>query len=214
MNDMNHAQAVQIWLEAQEKVKDRVVAPTLYRALELGVGVALDGDLFVLGFSSSDMPLASLLRSSQHRAVIQQCLADVIGKKVRLLIVEGTTLDDYLKHKAQSEARAATQTTASAKRAEERRIVQAWEQVAEHITRGYARLQYRQFPQSRAAFLKWAFEVINKAVNSMGYEEHSDEMHKRSLARVFERLATVIEVPSTMLAYEFFKLREDGKLSG
>lgn len=213
MDQINQAQARQIWLEAQEKVKDRVVAPTLYRALELGVGVALDGDTFVLGFSSADLPMASLLRSSQHRAVIQQCISEVVGRSVRLLIIEGTTLEDYVHYKERMAARTATQTTVSARKEEERRIIQAWEEVGERITRGYARLQFRQFPQSRAMFVKWAFGVLNKAVDSMGYDEKSDEVQKRSLARVFERFATVVEVPSTMLAYEFFKLREEGKLS-
>lgn len=213
MDEMNQTQAQQVWLEAQEKVKDRVVAPTLYRALELGVGIALDGDSFILGFSSADLPMASLLRSSQHRAIIQQCIGEVVGRKVRLVIIEGTTLEDYAQYKNQSAARAATQTTVSARREEERKIIQAWEEVGEHITRGYARLQFRQLPQSRAVFLRWAFGVLNKAVNSMGYNDNSDEVQKRSFGRVLEKLATVVEVPSTMLAYEFFRLREEGKLS-
>lgn len=213
MEQMNQAYARQVWLEAQEKVKDRVIAPTLYRALELGVGIALDGEDFILGFSSADLPMASLLRSSQHRAIIQQCISEVVGRKVRLVIIEGTTLEEYIQYKNQSAARAATQTSVSARREEERRIIQAWEGVAEQITRGYARLQLRQLPQQRAVFLKWAFGVLNQAVNQMGYDENSDEVHKRAFARVLEKLATVVEIPSTLLAYEFFKLREGGKLS-
>lgn len=209
---MNPKQAQQVWLEAQEKVKDRVIAPTLYRALELGVGVTVDGDEFVLGFSSADLPMASLLRSSQHNAIIEQSLSEVLKKKVRLKIVEATTIEEYEHIKQQEAARENTATTISAKREQERQVMMAWEEVAEKVTRGYARLQYRQFPQSRAAFMKWAFGVINEAVNRMGYTDKSDEVHKRSLARVFEKFATVVEVPGTMLAYEFFKLREEGKL--
>ena len=55
--------------------------------------------------------------------------------------------------------------------------------------------------------------LINEAVNKLGYTDDSDELQQRALARVFEKLATVIEVPSALLAYEFFKLRDEGKLS-
>ena len=34
---MDPSEARQIWAQAAEKVKDRVISPTLYRALELGV---------------------------------------------------------------------------------------------------------------------------------------------------------------------------------
>ncbi len=212
MELMNSRQAHQVWLEAQEKVKDRVIAPTLYKALELGIGITLDGDEFILGFSGADLPMASLLRSSQHNAIIEQSLSEVLKKKVRLHIIDGTTLEDYLNYKKLTAARTATATKISARREEERKIMMAWEEVGEKITRAYARLQYRQFAQSRGLFIKWAFGVINEAVNSMGYSEKSDEVHKRSLARVFEKFATTVEVPSSMLAYEFFKLREEGKL--
>ena len=32
-----------------------------------------------------------------------------------------------------------------------------------------------------------AFRIINEAVNDMGYDENSDEIQKRALARVFEK---------------------------
>jgi hypothetical protein len=74
-------------------------------------------------------------------------------------------------------------------------------------------MHLRQLPQSRAEFMEFAFNVINEACKALGYDESSDELHKRSLARVFEKFATVVEVPSAQLAYEFSKLRKEGKLS-
>ena len=100
----------------------------------------------------------------------------------------------------------------SERRAAERAVELEWEKVAEAVTRGYAKLQGRQFAQSRGQFIRWCFGVINEAVNKFNYTEQSDEIHKRSLARVFEKLATCVEVPSAILAYEFLKLREEDKL--
>ncbi len=212
MSEITGKQAHQVWLVAAEKVKDRVIAPTLYRALELPTGITLDGDEFILGFSNADLPMAGHLRSAQYRAIIDQCVSEVVKKKVRVRIIEGTTLEDYTNYKQRLMARDATQVTVNAQKERERAIIAKWDEVGEQITRRYARLQLRQLAQSRAEFMWEAFRIINKAVEEMGYDDDSDEIQKRALARVFEKYATVVEIPSTMLAFEFFRLRNEGKL--
>jgi hypothetical protein len=204
--------AHKIWLEAAERVKDRVIAPTLYRALELGVGITLDGDYFVLGFSSPDLPMAGHIRSAQHLPTVEQCLSEVIGRKVRLRIIEGTTLQAYEEWKRIQSLAEQRRTAMSTRREMERQIEEVWDDVAERITRGYAALPLRQLAQSKGLFIMDAFKMINEAVNRLNYTHEADEIHKRALSRVFERLATVVEVPSAILAYEFFKLRSEGKL--
>lgn len=213
MSELTQEQARRVWLEAAEKVKDRVIAPTLYRALELGVGITLDGGEFVIGFATPDIPMAGHLRSSQHQAVVEQCISDVLKKKVRMRIIEGTTLQEYENYKKIKATAEATNVSMSERRQQERQVELGWEEVGEQITRGYARLHMRQLAQSKGQFIKWAFGVINNAIERLDYREDSDEIHKRSLSRVFEKFATVVEVPSAMLAYEFFKLRDEGKLS-
>lgn len=212
MTDITPKQAHQAWLQAAEKVKDRVIAPTLYRALELPVGITVDGDEFILGFSNADQPMAGHLRSAQHKAIIDQCVSEVLKKKVRVRIIDGTTLEDYAHFKQTTQARDATMVTVSAQRERERAVIAKWDEIGEHITRLYARLHLRQLAQQRAQFMWEAFKIINEAIDSMGYDESSDEIQKRALARVFEKFGTVVEIPSTMLAFEFFKLREEGKL--
>ncbi|MCL5103435.1 MAG: hypothetical protein M1133_04895 [Armatimonadetes bacterium] len=212
MADFTQQQVHQMWLTAAEKVKDRVIAPTLYRAVELGVGLTIEDGFFVLGFSNADMPMAGHLRSSGHLAIVEQSISEVTKQKLRLRIVEGTSLKDYENFKKLQATRDASATTMSERRAAERAVELEWEQVAEAVTRGYAKLQGRQFAQSRGQFIRWCFGVINEAVNKFNYTEQSDEIHKRSLARVFEKLATCVEVPSAILAYEFLRLREEDKL--
>ncbi len=212
MSVVNPNQAQQVWLQTVEKVKDRVIAPTLYRALEMGVGLTIDGDYFVVGFSSADYPMSGHLRSSQHLPVIEKCLSEVIGRKVRLRVVEGTTLQDYENFKKIKATADAVRSTLSERKERERQIEETWDEVAEKITRGYMRLPLRQLAQTKGIFIMEAFKFINQAVNQLEYSNNSDEMHKRALSRVFEKLANVVEVPSAMLAYEFFKLRGEGKL--
>ncbi len=203
----------QIWLEAAERVKDKVISPTLYRALELGVGITIDGDYFVLGFSSPDLPMAGHIRSARHLPIVEQCLSEVIGRKVRLRIIEGTTIQDYNDWKKKQSIVEQEREALSALRERERQIEEAWDDVAERISRGYATLPLRQLAQSKGLYINEAFKMINEAVNRLNYTHEADEMHKRALARVFERLSTIVDVPSAMLAYEFFKLRSEGKLA-
>jgi hypothetical protein len=210
---MEPQEAHEIWNRAAERVKDKVIAPTLYRALELGVGLTIEGDFFVLGFSSADVPMAGHLRSSQNLPIIEQSLSEVIGRRVRLRVVDGTTLQAYEDYKKMQAAGEASRAAISDRRDAERQAEQVWDEVAEKIARGYARLPLRQLAQTKGLYIAQAFEVLNEAVNRIGYTDDSDELQKRALARVFEKLAVVVEVPSAMLAYEFFKLREEGRLS-
>lgn len=205
-------QARQVWYTAAEKVKDRVIAPSLYRALEAGVGITLDGDLFVLGFAAPDAPMAGHLRSAQHNAIILQALEEVLKTRVRLLIIDGTTLQDYENYKRIRAASDAVSITMSEKRARQKQIEQAWEEISEKITRTYAKLNLRQLAQVRGRFINDAFNMILEGVKQMDYTDDAEEIQKRSLARVFEKLGNLTEVPAAMLAYEFFKLRDEGKL--
>ncbi len=212
MSELTQQQVHQIWLKAAEKAKDRVVSPTFYRAVELGVGITIEGDVFVLGFSTADSSMAGHIRSSQHLATVEQSLSEVIGRKVRLKIVDGTTIEDYENYLKLQKMAEKSRTVMSDRRAAERQIELAWEEVAEKITRGYAKLPLRQLPQTKGRFILDAFALLSEMVDKMGYSEQSDEMQQRAIARVFDKFSTVVEVPAAMLAYEFFRLRNEGKL--
>lgn len=211
MGEITQQEAINVWKVAQEKVKDRVIAPTLYIALEKGVGITVEDGQFILGFSNADAPLAGHLRSAQHLAIIEQSISEVLKQKVRLKTIDGTTLADYEGQKKLAQAREATAETVSAQRAQERQVEQAWEEVTEKITRGYARLQQRQFAQNRARFIRWGLGIVHEAVVKFDFNDQSEDAHKRAFARLFEKFATAINMPSTWLAYEYYRLREEGK---
>jgi hypothetical protein len=212
MGEITQQEAIKVWQIAQEKVKDRVIAPTLYIALEAGVGITVEDGQFILGFSSADAPMSGHLRSAQHLAIIEQSISEVLKQKVRLKTIEGTTLAEYEAQKKLAQARDVTAQSVSEQRAKDRQIEISWEEVAEKITRGYAKLQQRQFAQNRAKFIRWGMQVIHEALIKFEYSDKSPDAHKRGFARTLEKFATAVNMPSTWLAYEYFKLREDGKL--
>ncbi len=209
---MNHEQAKQVWKKAAEMVKDRVVSPTVFRAVELAHGLAIDDDVFVLGFSPTDMPMASHIKSSQNFAIVEQCIGNLMGRRMRVLIVEGVTAADYERYKQNLERASANQATISKRREQERAVEVGWDLVAEKISRFYAQTPLRTFPQTRAKILSYGLEVINDAMNKLQYSDDTDEVHKRALARVFDKFSTLVEVPSALLAYELNRLRKEGQL--
>ena len=124
--------------------------------------------------------MATHLRSSQNRGIIEQCLSDALKKKVRLRIIEGTTLADFDNlQEAQSHGRGQPHGRKRAPRARASSWNRHGRKCRKKITRAYARLEFRQFAQSRAIFMRWAFQVINEAVNSLDYTNESEEAHKR-----------------------------------
>ena len=209
---MDSAKVHRVWLEAAELVKDRVVSPTVFKALERGVGITLDGDEFVVGYETSDLPLAANLRSAQHQTIIEQSLKQVLKKNVRFRLVEGTTLADYDRHKKSIEVVEQQRMDSEQRRNLDRQVEQTWEEISERIARSYANTPLRTYSQQRAIFMREAFGIINDGVKKLNYTNDATELEKRCLARVFDKMSQVSEVPSAMLAYEFFRLREEGKL--
>lgn len=206
---MNQAEARKMWLEAVERVKDRTLAPVLWRALETGAGVTAEGDFFVVGFPPSDAPMSGYLTSSDHRVTIERVLTELLGKPTRLKVIEGTSVADYEAAKkrdaAAEQARAAVQERKRIERAAERE----WETIAEQCARSYANLPFRQLPQMRGQYLFDAVEIISEAMDRIHPGGNMDEVSHRALARVVEKVATLVDVPAAVIALELVRYRRE-----
>lgn len=209
---MDSAKVHQIWLEAAELVKDRVISPTVFKALERGVGIDIDGDVFVVGFETSDLPLAANLRSAQNLALIEQSLTQVLKKPTRFRLIEGTSPEDYQRYKKSIEVVEQQRMDQQERRRRDKIVEDAWDEISDKIARTYAQTPFRTFSQQRAVFMKQAFSLISEGIDKLNYSDDVTELEKRCLARVFDKLAQVTEVPAAMLAYELFRLREEGKM--
>jgi len=208
---MNIVDARAIWAEAIERIKDKTSKPTFWRALERSQGVAIEGDVFVIGFASPDYPQAGHLRSSENRIVIERVLSEMLGRTMTIKLIEGKTLADYEYVKKQEAAAEAAHAARQRQKYEERRMDLIWEEIADQVTRMYASLgKMRSFPQVRAKYLADAFKVISDAMDEI-YPDEPDELTERAAARVFEKLAVLVDAHPTVLAYELFRFRESRK---
>lgn len=204
---MNEAEARRVWLDAVEKVKDQTLAPTLWRALELGTGIDHENGVFVIGFPPSDSPMAGYLRSSEHKIVIEKVLTQMLGTPTQIKIIEGTTQADFETAKKREATAERTRSVVSERRQGERALETAWETIAEQCSRKYANTPMRQMPQVRGQFMFEAVKIISDAMDTIHPTGEINDTGHRSIARVIEKVATLADVPSAVIAAELIRFR-------
>jgi hypothetical protein len=205
---MDEAVARKLWLQAIERVKDQTHQPSLWRALEVSRGITLDDDVFVIGFNSQDYPQSGLLRSSEHRTIIERTLAGMLGlAQVRIRTIEGMTLSEYQHIRHQEDILDTQRRVAMDRQTYERTSEYGWETVLETLSRSYTQIHLRQLPQTRAKFIKEALSVISNAMDK-NYPENPDDVTERALARAIDKVATLTETPAALIAMELWKIRE------
>ena len=211
---MKEAEARKIWLEAVERVKDRTLAPTLWRALEMGYGVTTENGQFIVGFPPSDSPMAGYLTSADHKNTIERVLTELIGSQMQLKIIEGTTIQDYEAFKKREAIAEKTRKEALERKHVERAADRAWETISEQCSRKYAQTPLRQLPQTRGQFLFEAIQIISDAMDRIHPDGKIDEPAHRALGRVIDKVGTLADVPSAIVAAELIKYRRAKKASG
>jgi hypothetical protein len=197
-----------IWAEVVERVKDRTISPALWRALEKAVGVTIEDGQLIIGFTSPDMPMSGHLRSGDHKNTIESCIAEVAGEPLRLRMIEGLTVADWEAAKRREAAAEAARASAARRRAHESEASKTWDVLMEQVSRRYANTPMRQFPQMRAKYLADATQMIVEAMETL-YPAGSevDELAERALARLIEKIATLIDVPSVVVANGILRSR-------
>ena len=201
-----------IWNEVSENVKDEVINPSVFNALEHAVPIDLQGSTFILGFAAQDTPLIGYITSASTLPLINRCLSENMKMPIELLVVEGTSLEEYLAHKKLMSEAKKTIDTAQAARNERRKIENMWEEVGEKCIRTFTAMENKGYSINKAMYLKDAFKLINDMCIKINYEYKKEPMHDRCLSRVFDRLETAIELPSGILAFLFFQAKEKGEI--
>jgi hypothetical protein len=189
-----------IWHEVTEKVKTRIVLPGLWRAMEAARALAVDDGLFVLGFPPAVSHDAGLLLDSKNLNIIERALEEAAGQPLRLKIIQGETLEDWHLQKRRDEEAAAYVRATQERRRREVGVEQGWDGINERLTRRYAELPLRGLPQTQAAYLEEALELLSDAVKRL-MPDTPAELDQRALARVIEKVADRAAVPAPMIAF-------------
>ena len=208
VNTMSNERAKQIWENIVETVKDNVLSPSVFIALEAAVPIDEQPGLFIIGFASQDLPKAGYLRAASVLPIIERCISDEVGSEIKLEIVEGASLEEYQRIKEIAEVAKRAVSRSSEARTAMRKIDAYWETVGEKCTRGFARCENRNFNTVKAEFMLQAWEYINEGLEHFDYDNNKNQQHERCLSRVFDKLGNSMELPPALLAYFFFEWRK------
>ena len=103
---------------------------------------------------------------------------------------------------------AALREAAAQKRTDEKGSVKVWETVLEQVGRKYSTMQNRQFAQSRAEYIHQALRMVSDAMDRLIPDgEEADDLTQRAISRILEKIAGLVEVPSTLVALELMHMR-------
>lgn len=198
-----------MWNRVVDEVKHRIIHPTLWKALEAGVPVIIENEQFIVGFPMGTFHLAGHLNSLDHRNIIEATIAKYAGERLSLRIIEGGTMEDWEAVKVKEAHAAALREAASRKRQDENSAVRVWETVLEQVGRKYATMPNRQFAQSRALYVEEALKMISEAMDRIiPAGQQPDILTQRAISRVLEKVANLVEVPSTLIAIELMRSRK------
>ena len=214
---LRHPTPQKIWREATEVVlirSDRF--GPLNQAMQATVPITLDGDLLVVTMPGSERHLAGHMETASNRNAIVNALELVTGRRLSFRIIDGPSAAEWEGLRdAEARARQSTVRTQEEARAaapgKARPGEGPWDEVIQRIHRQYQQLSKRQYPQTKARFLREAVGWIAGADEELRYQGEVDEdSHERGLARAIERVAAVLELPAVLVAIQLEVLKRTG----
>ncbi len=216
---LRHPTPQKIWREATDVVlirSDRF--GPLNQAMQAAVPITVDEDLLVISVPGSERHLAGHMETASNRNSILNALELVAGRRLEFRIIDGGTVEEWNALKeAESRARVTAARPREAPAAQARPAARAgegpWDEVIQRIHRQYQQLPRRQYPQSKARYLRDALGWIARAEEELRYEGDVDEeTHERALARAVERLAAVLELPPVLVALQLDTMKRAGEI--
>lgn len=201
-----------IWDKVVDQVKHKVIHPTLWKALEAGTPVVIEEGQFVVGFEPGAYHMSGHLTISEHRNAIEKAIKEFSGMSLNLRVIEGDSAQDWNSVKEKEQRVQVLKDERYQKGQDAAAVMKAWENLFEHVGRRYASMQLRGLPQMRAKYIVEMLKRISDAIDEL-MPAQPDELSERSLGRVIERVATMVEAPASMIALELMRYRA-GKKGG
>jgi len=193
-----HQELQAVWNRVREQVKEKVTGRSLYQALDLLTPIVMEGETLVLGMPHEQALLASHLNAPTVRRWMEMFLEQAYGFRPQILIIEGTTLNDWhLYQRKQEELRRLSEASIR-RQVQETRAYTSWETVYEQVGRAFAATPNRSLATSRARYLHEALQIVREAMQQLPLDDEQDE---RQLNRVIERIATNIDAPAPLVAW-------------
>ncbi|MGD0110667.1 MAG: DnaJ domain-containing protein [Armatimonadota bacterium] len=218
---LRHPTPEKVWREATDVVlirSDRF--GPLNQAMQASVPVVLDSDMLVLTIPGSERHLSGHLETAANRNSILNALELVAGRRIQFRLIDGSTVDDWemlkaAENRARASSTAATEAAQQSGAAAPARSAAAdapWDELVQRMHRQYQQLTKRQYPQSKARYLREALGWLIRTDEEIRFGgDVNEDAHERALARAIERLASIVELPPVLIAMELESMRRLGE---
>ncbi|MDW8322324.1 MAG: hypothetical protein RMM08_13275 [Armatimonadota bacterium] len=141
--------AREIWAQGVDRMKDKIVLPSMWEALDHAVPITIENGEFIVGLPSQRYSLSGHLRNPGYRRTIEIILSELAGEEVQLRIIEGTTPADWERTKQREALAAASREQEYAQRRKQEEVEQSWDTLYDRIVRAYSEQPYRQFRKEK-----------------------------------------------------------------
>lgn len=215
---LRHPTMEKIWRETADVVllrSDRF--GPLHQAMQAALPVTLDGNLLVITMPGSERHLAGHMETAANRNSILNALELVSGDRLDFRIIDGATAEEWEGLKRGEQTARAGRISRAAGATGGAPPTSAgegpWDELIQRIHRQYQQLPKRQYPQSKARYLREALTWIAAIDDDQRFQEGADEENnERALARALERLASILDLPPVTVALQLENMRRSGEV--
>ncbi len=225
----------EIWANVSHRVRQQIADPTVWLALRAAKPLLLDGSFFVVALPKQDEYLAVHLLNNQATTAIEDALREAAGRILAFRLITGTSAADWHAEKAAEsgdandaipdefrggfdddlptdDAAAAPPVSAGRAAPPEagRETSQTWEKLSERLSLGYKSAPFIKYPHGQAQYVLTAVKHISDTMDVMmppaGVPR--DDAQERALAKVIERLSSIVTLDPLFIALELLRYRE------
>lgn len=208
--------AAELWQQMKPIIRRRMsFTPDAWRGVEAAVPITIEGTTLVLGLSEENEPFRSYLETQTMTALIREILKELTGEEMTVLVIPGTTEDDWKRYKARQEyiKRLSTQTAeATVKQVREHRD---WMWLSNQIAQAHAHLPHRQYDFVKARFLlDWVDKIAEFTEEFLASNPQGLDEVVRELERLCQRMAGMLNTSAVVVGLEIeraMRARQKGK---
>lgn len=196
--------AAELWQKMKPLIRQRMsFSPDAWRSVEAAVPIALEESTLVLGLSEENEPLRSYLETQTMTALIREILLELTGKEMSVLVIPGTTEDDWKRYKSRMEYQkrlAAQVTETTVRQVKEHRD---WMWLSNQIAHAHAHLPHRQYDFVKAKFLlEWADKIAEFVDEFLASHPQGQDEVTRELERLCQRLSGMLNTSALVVGLE------------
>lgn len=196
--------AAELWQQMKPIIRKRMsFSPDAWRSVEAAVPITLEETTLVLGLSEENEPLRSYLETQTMTALIREILLELTGKEMNVLVIPGTTEDDWKRYKFRQEYQkrlAARVTEVTVRQVREHRD---WMWLSNQIAHDHAHLPHRQYDFVKARFLlDWAGKIAEFVEEFLASHPQGQDEVTRELERICQRMSGMLNTSPLVVGLE------------